>query len=65
MNLIPTKEVAERLKISKVRVFQLIKDGSLPAQKIGRDWFVKESDLVTYSENRREAGRPPKVKDEK
>jgi excisionase family DNA binding protein len=65
MNKLSTKETAERLDISTVRVFQLIKAGRLPAEKIGRDWFVKESDLETFEQNRLERGRPPKAKDEK
>ncbi len=58
-----TVEAAEILGISRVRVFQLIKSGKLPAEKVGRDLFIKEKDLELVKE--RKAGRPPKVKKEK
>jgi excisionase family DNA binding protein len=61
MNLLSIKDAAERLEISNVRVFQLIQEGSLPAQKIGRDWFIQEDD-VEAAKNRRGRGRPMKVK---
>jgi excisionase family DNA binding protein len=54
-----TKQVAEILGITTVRVFQLIQEGKLPAKKIGRDWFVKASD-VEEAKNRPGAGRPKK-----
>ena len=58
MNLIGTKEASERLKISQQRVQALIKSGQLPAEKVGRDWLIKEVDLEKVSE--RKAGRPRK-----
>ncbi len=58
-----TKEVAERLKISVRQVQTLIKLERLPAEKRGRDWFVKEQDLKLV-ENRPKTGRPPKTKGE-
>ena len=51
-----TKEVAEKLGVSVGRVRQMIADGQLPSQKIGRDNFVKENDLALVV-NRR-VGRP-------
>jgi excisionase family DNA binding protein len=59
-----TKEVAEKLGVTVGRVRQMIADGHLPSQKIGRDNFIKESDL-SLVENR-QVGRPkgysPKTK---
>jgi excisionase family DNA binding protein len=58
MNLLTTKEVAERLGV-KVRMVQLlIQSGRLPATKFGRDYMIKEGDLklVEY----RKVGRPKK-----
>ncbi len=62
MKLLTTKEVAERLGVTQTRVQQLILEGRLPAQKMGRDNFVKESDLKLVAE--RKVGRPPKSKAE-
>lgn len=51
-----TKEVAERLGVTVGRVRQMIADGQLPAQKIGRDNFIKETDLKLVKD--RKVGRP-------
>lgn len=62
MSLISTKEAAEKLGISVLRVQQLIWQERLPAQKIGRDYVIKEEDLKLV-ENRK-VGRPAKDKEE-
>lgn len=56
-----TKEVAEKLKISVRQVQTLIKQGRLPAEKRGRDWFIKDTNLELVKERPR-TGRPPKAK---
>jgi hypothetical protein len=38
----------------------MIKAGRLPAEKIGRDYFIKENDLKLVAD--RKPGRPPKAK---
>jgi excisionase family DNA binding protein len=58
MKLLTTPEVADRLGITVTRVQQMIAAGRLPAEKMGRDYFIKEDDLKLV-ENRK-AGRPPK-----
>ena len=58
MSLLTTNEVAERLGVSLPRVHALIRDGRLPAEKMGRDYFIKESDLALVAD--RKTGRPPK-----
>jgi len=40
-----TSEVAKILGISRVAVFQKIKAGLIPAQKIGRNYAVKTEDI--------------------
>jgi excisionase family DNA binding protein len=59
MKLLTTKEVAERLGISVKRVQQLIAAGRLPAEKMGRDYFIKEDDLKLVAD--RKPGRPRKA----
>jgi excisionase family DNA binding protein len=61
MDFLSIKEAAEKLGITTVRVLQLIQENSLPAQKIGRDWFIKKDD-VESAKNRRGRGRPAKAK---
>jgi excisionase family DNA binding protein len=59
MRELTTKEVAEKLNISIRQVQTLIQQERLPATKKGRDWFVKESDLLLVKE-RKKTGRPKK-----
>jgi excisionase family DNA binding protein len=58
MDFLTTKEAAERLGITPRRVQALVTSGRLPAQKIGRDYLIKEKDLKLV-ENRK-VGRPRK-----
>lgn len=51
-----TKQVAEELFISQRRVQALIKAKRLPAQKRGRDWYIKDDDLFELYTRR--PGRP-------
>lgn len=62
MDLITTKEAAEKLGVSMRRVTALIKDGRLPSQQVGREHLIKESDLELVGE--RKIGRPAKAKSE-
>jgi excisionase family DNA binding protein len=41
-------EVAERMRVSKMTVYRLIKGGKLPAVRIGKAYRVREEDLETY-----------------
>jgi excisionase family DNA binding protein len=59
MKLINTAEAAATLGVSVRRVRQLITDGKLPAQNLGRDYAIEASALdkvVVYGK----PGRPPK-----
>ncbi len=59
--LIGTKEAAEKLGVSLRRVQQLIELGTLPAQKIGRDYLIQEKDLGNVTIHGK-PGRPVKEK---
>lgn len=61
MKLLSTSEVADKLGVTVGRVQQLIWDGLLPAQKVGRDYVINEGDLKLV-EDRPKVGRPPKAK---
>ena len=59
--LLSTAEVATRLGIHHYSVCRIIRDGRLPAQKIGRSWVVNSEDLDRIAQfyvSRR--GRPSK-----
>ncbi len=60
MELLTTKEAAEKLGVSVRRVQAMITDGSLPASKLGRDYIINASDLTLVQD--RKPGRPPKEK---
>ncbi len=60
MEMLTTKQVAERLEVSVRRVHQFIEEGRLPAEKMGRDYIIKERDLKLLDD--RQTGRPPKAK---
>jgi excisionase family DNA binding protein len=59
--LMDTNEAAERLGISRRHAWWLVRDGKLPAQKIGRTYVIRASDLKLV-ENRPGPGRPPGAK---
>lgn len=41
-------EAAERIRVSKMTVYRLIKAGKLPAVQIGKAYRVREDDLEAY-----------------
>jgi excisionase family DNA binding protein len=58
IKLISTKEAAKKLKIDDSRVRVLIREGRLPAQKVGRSWVIDPADLKLLKT--RKPGRPKK-----
>ena len=58
MQRITTVEAAERLGLSRFRIFQFIKGKRLPAVKVGRDWLIDPIDLKLVEDRR--PGRPAK-----
>ena len=59
MKLLSTKEAAEKLSISPMRVRQLIQEGKIEATRVGRDYVINEADLATIKTYGK-AGRPRK-----
>jgi excisionase family DNA binding protein len=60
MKLLTAKQAAKILKVDDSRVRVLIREGRLPAQKVGRDWVIMEPDLELVRV--RKPGRPKKQK---
>ena len=57
MDLLTTSEAAKRLHVTPIRIRQMIREGKITAQHIGRDYVIEESSLEsvkTYGK----AGRP-------
>lgn len=60
-NWLTTKEVAEKVGLTYVRINQLIKSGFLPAEKRGRDYFIRESDIEIINQRPERRGRKKKT----
>ena len=56
MARLSVSEAAERLGVNVQRVHQLVAEGALPAERVGRHWILEEADLVRL--DRRPPGRP-------
>ncbi len=60
-----TTQTAERLKVSQTRVRQMIIEGIIKAEKVGRDNFISENEVKRLESTERKPGRPSKVESEK
>lgn len=49
MGLVSVSRAAQELGVSRMRVQQRIAAGSLPAQRVGRQWVIDEADLRTVA----------------
>ncbi|HJV05176.1 MAG TPA: helix-turn-helix domain-containing protein [Actinomycetota bacterium] len=45
-------EVAQVLRVSKMTVYRLIRQGDLPAVRIGRGFRIREDDVHRYLDSR-------------
>jgi excisionase family DNA binding protein len=57
--LLSAKQAAERLNLTEQQTRALIRDGKLPATRIGRAWIIDAGDLP-LAEKRPRPGRPRK-----
>ncbi|HEX9774945.1 MAG TPA: helix-turn-helix domain-containing protein [Actinomycetota bacterium] len=46
--LLVVAEVAALMRVSNMTVYRLIKTGELPALRVGKNYRIKESDVVAY-----------------
>ncbi|WP_019913269.1 substrate-binding domain-containing protein [Paenibacillus sp. HW567] len=53
-----TEEIARLLKISKLKVYDLIKKGELPSYRVGKQMRVDHSDLEAYKQHSRSGVSP-------
>jgi excisionase family DNA binding protein len=56
MSLVTTKEAAQILGVTPVRVRQLIKDGRLVAEKRGRDHLLQDQEVQQFKRHGRRSG---------
>lgn len=60
--MLTTKQAAAELNLQPRSVKQLCQRGVLKAEKIGRDWLIKPSEVKRYKIERKSAGRPKQMK---
>lgn len=46
--LLLVREASAYLRVSNMTLYRLIKDGTLPAIRVGKNYRIRESDLVAY-----------------
>lgn len=56
--MLTTAEAAAELKVTRRRVLELIRLGTLHAAKFGRDWQVDSASVEAYKNSPRKAGPP-------
>ncbi len=55
-----TTQIAERLNVSQARVRQMIIEGIIKAEKVGRDNFISDAEVKRIVSLDRKSGRPKK-----
>jgi excisionase family DNA binding protein len=50
--LLTVNEVADLLRVSRMTVYRMIKDGEMPAVRVGRGYRLREDDVDTYLSDR-------------
>lgn len=46
--LLTVAEVADHMRVSNMTVYRLIKSGTLPALRVGKNYRIRSGDLVSY-----------------
>ena len=59
-----TEAAARLLGVRRNRIVTLIRDEVLPAERIGRDYLIKNEDLELHKATARRPGRPRKMTEE-
>ena len=50
--LLTVNEVADLLRVSRMTVYRMIKEGEMPAVRVGRGYRLREDDVDTYLSDR-------------
>lgn len=48
MDYLTTEQAGEALGVTRQRVLVLIREGRLPARKVGRDWLIAPEDIKGF-----------------
>ncbi|MGI8913022.1 MAG: helix-turn-helix domain-containing protein [Chloroflexota bacterium] len=54
-------EAARLLGLSATRIGYYITSRRLPAERVGRQWIIRRSDVENFRTRERRPGRPPKT----
>ncbi len=46
--MLTLKETMEIIKVSRNTMYLLVRDGAIPARKVGSEWRIMRSNLVTW-----------------
>lgn len=60
--LLSVSDISKQAEISRQRVLQIIDNGDLKAEMVGRNYVIRQSDFESWNSSRRDAGRPAKSK---
>jgi excisionase family DNA binding protein len=52
INQYSLQDLQEKLQVSKVTALKLVGSGKIRAQKIGRQWWINEDDLIGFLEGK-------------
>ncbi len=52
INQYSLQDLQEKLQVSKVTALKLVGTGRIKAQKIGRQWWINEEDLIGFLEGK-------------
>ncbi len=52
INQYSLQDIQEKLQVSKVTALKLVGSGKIKAQKIGRQWWINEEDLIGFLEGK-------------
>ena len=58
--LLSVTDISKEADISRQRILQLIENGDLKAELIGKSYVILQSDFESWNSSRRERGRPRK-----
>ncbi len=47
-DMVTRKEAAEILKISRNTMYRLLREGTIPARKVGAQWRIRREDLLQF-----------------
>ena len=50
-DVVRPNELKEMLHIGRTKVYQLIRNGSLPCRRIGGNYFIRKIDVIIFMEN--------------